>query len=158
MRPSSAPLTAAFIEGATLAGADVTDIGLCSTDVVYFAAGRLDAPGAMFTASHNPAQYNGIKLCRAGAAPVGQDTGLAQIKAAVAEGRLERAATPGTVTKQSLIDDFAAHVRSFVDVEALAPLKGVADTANGMGGPAGPRVFAGLPFDLTVPFPERDGT
>ena len=76
MRPSSEPLTAAFIEGATLAGADVTDIGLCSTDVVYFAAGKLDAPGAMFTASHNPAQYNGIKLCRSGAAPVGEQTGL----------------------------------------------------------------------------------
>ncbi|HTC82068.1 MAG TPA: phosphomannomutase/phosphoglucomutase [Acidimicrobiia bacterium] len=158
MRPSSGPLSAAFIEGATLAGASVVDAGLASTDLIYFAAGRLDAPGAMFTASHNPAQYNGIKLCRAGAAPVGQDTGLAQIKAAVAEGRLERAATPGTVTKQSLIDDFAAHVRSFVDVEALAPLKVVADTANGMGGLVVPRVFAGLPIDLTVLFPELDGT
>ena len=95
MRPSSEPLTAAFIEGATLAGADVTDIGLCSTDVVYFAAGKLDAPGAMFTASHNPAQYNGIKLCRAGAAPIGQDTGLGQIKAAVEAGLLERAEETG---------------------------------------------------------------
>jgi phosphomannomutase len=103
MRPSSVPLSAAFIEGATMAGASVVDAGLASTDLIYFAAGRLDAPGAMFTASHNPAQYNGIKLCRAGAAPVGQDTGLNQIKAAVAEGRLERAATPGTVTKQSLL-------------------------------------------------------
>ncbi len=99
MRPSSVPLSAAFIEGATLAGASVVDAGLASTDLIYFAAGRLDAPGAMFTASHNPAQYNGIKLCKAGAAPVGQDTGLDQIKAAVAEGRLERAATPGTVTQ-----------------------------------------------------------
>src|SRR5256714_6505503 len=150
MRPSSVPLSAAFIEGATLAGASVVDAGLASTDLIYSASGRLDAPGAMFTASHNPARYNGIKLCRAGAAPVGQDTGLTQIKAAVAEGRLERAATPGTVTRQDLVDDFAAHVRGFVDVNALAPLKVVADTANGMGGLVVPRVFAGLPFDLTV--------
>ena len=86
MRPSSVPLVKAFIEGATLAGADVVDVGLASTDLVYFAAGSLDAPAAMFTASHNPAQYNGIKLCRAGAAPIGEATGLAQIKEAVAVG------------------------------------------------------------------------
>jgi phosphomannomutase len=158
MRPSSVPLSAAFIEGATLAGASVVDAGLASTDLVYFAAGRLDAPGAMFTASHNPAQYNGIKLCRAGAAPVGQDTGLNQIKAAVAEGRLERAATPGTVTQQDLVGDFAAHVRSFVDIDSLRPMTVVADTANGMGGLVVPRVFDGLPFDLTILFPELDGT
>jgi phosphomannomutase len=158
MRPSSGPLTAAFIEGATLAGASIVSAGLASTDMIYFAAGRLDAPGAMFTASHNPAQYNGIKLCRAGAAPVGQDTGLGEIKAAVAEGRLERAATPGTVSERSLIDDFAAHVHSFVDVSALAPLIVVADTANGMGGLVVPRIFEGLPFDLTVLYPELDGT
>jgi phosphomannomutase len=158
MRPSSEPLSAAFIEGATLAGASVVAAGLASTDMIYFAAGRLDAPGAMFTASHNPAQYNGIKLCRAGAAPVGQDTGLDEIKAAVAEGRLERAATPGTVTQRDLVDDFAAHVHGFVDVSKLAPLTVVADTANGMGGLVVPRVFAGLPFNLTVLFPELDGT
>src|ERR671918_144774 len=92
---------------------DEIDEDIASTDLIYFAAGRLDAPGAMFTASHNPAQYNGIKLCKAGAAPVGQDTGLHQIKAAVAEGSLERAATPGTVTQQDLVGDFAAHVRGF---------------------------------------------
>jgi phosphomannomutase len=158
MRPSSIPLSAAFIEGATLAGAAVVDAGLASTDLIYFAAGRLDAPGAMFTASHNPAQYNGIKLCKAGAAPVGQDTGLGQIKAAVAEGRLERAATPGTVTQQDLVGEFADHVRSFVDVGALSPMTIVADTANGMGGLIVPRVFDGLPFDLTILFPELDGT
>ena len=90
MRPSSEPLSAAFIDGATLAGADVTDIGLCSTDVVYFASGKLDAPGAMFTASHNPAQYNGIKMCRSGAAPVGEQTGLQQIKEMVASGVTSR--------------------------------------------------------------------
>jgi phosphomannomutase len=158
MRTSSPPLSAAFIEGATLAGASVVDAGMASTDLVYFASGRLDAPGAMFTASHNPARYNGIKLCRAGAAPVGQDTGLAEIKAAVAEGRLVQAPTPGAVTTRDLVDDFAEHVRSFADRAVLRPLRIVADTANGMGGLVVPRVFADLPFELTVLFPELDGT
>src|SRR5947207_7134809 len=120
MRPSSEPLTAAFIEGATLAGADVTDIGLCSTDVVYFAAGKLDAPGAMFTASHNPAQYNGIKLCRSGAAPVGEQTGLHQIKEMVDAGVTSRGETAGKLEHRDLLDEFGAHVRSFVDVSVLA--------------------------------------
>ncbi len=158
MRPSSIPLSRAFIEGATLAGADVVDVGLASTDLVYFAAGTLDAPAAMFTASHNPAQYNGIKLCRAGAAPVGEATGLTQIKDAVAAGLLERAEESGRVREQDLLADFAAHVRSFVDVTALRPLKIVADTANGMGGLVVPQVFAGLPFDLEVLFGDLDGT
>src|SRR5688500_135563 len=158
MRPSSVPLSAAFIEGATLAGASVVDAGLASTDLMYLAAGRLDAPGAMFTASHNPAQYNGIKLCKAGAAPVGQDTGLGQIKAAVAEGRLERAATPGTVSQRSLLEDFAAHVRSFDDVSALAPMTVVADTGDWMGGLIGPRVLEGLTIDITILSPELAGT
>ena len=157
MRPSSPPLSDAFIEGATLAGASVVDAGLASTDLLYFASGRLDAPGAMFTASHNPAEYNGIKMCRAGAAPVGQDTGLDEIKAAVAEERLERADTPGTVEQRDLVGEFAEHVRSFIDVD-LRPLKVVADTANGMGGLVVPRVFDGLPFELTVLFPELDGS
>jgi hypothetical protein len=91
MRPSSVPLSEAFAEGANLAGADVTLLGLASTDLAYFASGRLDAPAAMFTASHNPAQYNGIKLCRAGAAPVGEETGLRQIRATVESGVVERA-------------------------------------------------------------------
>ncbi|MDQ3944657.1 MAG: phosphomannomutase/phosphoglucomutase, partial [Actinomycetota bacterium] len=157
MRTSSGPLSAAFIEGATLAGADVVDAGLASTDLIYYASGRLDAPGAMFTASHNPAQYNGIKLCRAQAAPVGQDTGLGDIKAAVAAGRLETADRPGTVTERDLVGEYAEHVRGFADPAALRPLKVVADTANGMGGLVVPRVFEGLPFELTVLFPELDG-
>jgi phosphomannomutase len=158
MRPSSIPLVQAFIEGATLAGADVVDVGLASTDLVYFAAGSLDAPAAMFTASHNPAQYNGIKLCRAGAAPIGEATGLVQIKEAVAAGLLERAEESGKVIQRDLLDEFAAHVRSFIDVDALRPLKVVADTANGMGGLVVPKVFEGLPCDLTVLFGELDGT
>ena len=158
MRPSSEPLTAAFIEGATLAGADVTDIGLCSTDVVYFAAGKLDAPGAMFTASHNPAQYNGIKLCRSGAAPVGEQTGLTQIKEMVAAGVTSRGEVAGRVEHLDLLEAFGDHVRSFVDVTALRPLVVVADTANGMGGLVVPKVFEGLPFSLTVLYGELDGT
>ncbi len=158
MRPSSAPLSAAFADGATLAGADVVDIGLASTDLVYFASGHLDAPGAMFTASHNPAQYNGIKLCRAGAAPVGQDTGLADIRAAVASGLLERSAARGRVEERDLLPEYVQHVHSFVDLDALRPLRVVADTANGMGGLVVPAVFADLPFDLSVLFPELDGT
>jgi phosphomannomutase len=158
MRPSSAPLAEAFIEGATLAGADVTDIGLCSTDVVYFAAGHLDAPGAMFTASHNPAQYNGIKLCRSGAAPVGEQSGLTQIKEMVAAGVTSRGESAGRVEPRDLLEEFGAHVRSFVDVDALRPLRVVADTANGMGGLVVPKVFEGLPFELTVLYGELDGT
>ena len=158
MRPSSVPLSQAFIEGATLAGADVVNVGLASTDLVYFAAGTLDAPAAMFTASHNPAQYNGGKLCRAGAAPVGESTGLVQIKEAVASGLLERAEEIGQVRGQDMLNAFAEHVRSFANPKVLRPLKIVADTANGMGGLVVPRVFEGLPFELEVLFGELDGT
>ena len=158
MRPSSEPLAAAFAEGVTRAGADVVDVGLASTDLLYFASGTLDAPGAMFTASHNPARYNGIKLCRAGAAPVGEESGLTQIKASVEQGLLERAEATGSIERADLVTDFAAHVRSFVDVDALLPLRVVADTANGMGGLVVPAVFSGLPFALTVLYPELDGS
>jgi phosphomannomutase len=158
MRSSSEPLAAAFIEGATLAGADVTDVGLASTDLVYFASGRLDAPGAMLTASHNPANYNGIKLCRAGAAPIGEQTGLQQIKELVSSGVTSRGEVAGKVEHVDLLTAFGEHVRSFVDRSALKPLKVVADTANGMGGLVVPRVFDGLPFSLTVLYGELDGS
>ena len=157
-RPSSDPLAAAFIEGATIAGADVVDLGFASTDLAYFAAGTLDAPAAMFTASHNPAQYNGVKLCRAGAAPIGQDTGLAEIKAMVAGGLLERGEDPGRVERQDLLGAFVDHVRSFVDVDALRPLRVVTDTANGVGGLVVPAVLSGLPFKVEYLFDELDGT
>ena len=157
-RPSSEPLVAAFIEGATRAGADVVDLGLVSTDLMYFASGSLDAPGAMFTASHNPAKYNGIKLCRAGAAPVGEETGLLQIKAAVADGLEERAEEPGRAERRDMLAQFVAHVRSFVDVGALAPLRVVTDTANGVGGLVVPAVLSGLPFELETLYAELDGT
>jgi phosphomannomutase len=158
MRESSPELVAAFTEGATLAGADVAWLGLCSTDLVYFASGRYEAPAAMFTASHNPAQYNGIKLCRAFAAPVGEQTGLVQIKEMVASGVTQRGEVPGKVEELDLLGEFAEHVRSFVDRSRLRPMKVVADTANGMGGLVVPKVFEGLPFDLTVLFGELDGT
>jgi phosphomannomutase len=157
-RPSSGPLVAAFIEGALTAGADVVDLGVASTDLCYFAAGTLEAPAAMFTASHNPAEYNGVKMCRAGARPIGQDTGLAEIKAMVAGGLLERGEDPGKLETRDLLPAFVEHVHSFVDLDALAPLRVVADTANGVGGLVAPAVFAGLPFELTMLFGELDGT
>jgi phosphomannomutase len=157
MRPSGVDLSHAFADGVRSQGCDVVDLGLCSTDLIYFASGRLDAPGAMFTASHNPAQYNGIKLCLAGAKPVGEDSGLQEIKA-MAIGGLDEAAPPGSLTDDDLLEDFAAHVRSFVDVDALTPLRVVADTANGMGGLVVPVVFATLPFELEVMYGELDGT
>ncbi|MBV8958398.1 MAG: phosphomannomutase/phosphoglucomutase [Actinobacteria bacterium] len=158
MRPSGVDLVAAFAEGVTGTGADVVDLGMASTDLIYFAAGRLDAPGAVFTASHNPAQYNGIKFCLAGAKPVGEDTGLRDIKAHAIAGDVPTAATRGTVSQLDLLDEYADHVRSFVDVSALRPLKVVADTANGMGGLVVPKVFGPLPFDLEILYPELDGT
>ncbi|HXX88790.1 MAG TPA: phosphomannomutase/phosphoglucomutase [Acidimicrobiales bacterium] len=161
MRSSGEELAAAFAAGARTAGADVVDLGLASTDLLYFAAGRLGAPGAMFTASHNPAAYNGIKMCLAGAAPISQDTGLADIKAAaeaaLASGEDEGEATGG-LERRDMLGAFAAHVQSFVDTDALAPLRIVADTANGMGGLVAPAVFEGLPFEVTVLYPELDGT
>src|SRR5438270_4130093 len=158
MRTSSEELSAAFIDGVLEQGADAVELGLTSTDLIYFAAGRLDAPGAMFTASHNPAKYGGIKLCLAGARPVGEDTGLKHIKTMVAEGGLLPADRRGTTTKQDLLDEYADHVRSFVEVASLRPLKVVADTGNGMGGLVVPRVFDRLPFQLEELYPELDGT
>src|SRR4051794_7336338 len=152
MRPSSPGLSRAFARGAASRGADVTEIGLCSTDQLYFASGHLDLPGAMFTASHNPARYNGIKMCRAGAAPVGQDTGLADIRALVegwAEtGAPEPAVDPGTITQRDVLTDYAVHLRSLVDLTAIRPLKVVVDAGNGMGGHTVPTVFEGLPVEL----------
>ncbi|MFF8478215.1 phosphomannomutase/phosphoglucomutase [Streptomyces sp. NPDC015414] len=162
MRPSSPGLSRAFARGAAERGVDVTEIGLCSTDQLYYASGALDLPGAMFTASHNPAQYNGIKMCRAGAAPVGQDTGLAQIRELVERwlesGTPEPAAEPGTLTTRETLEDYAAYLRSLVDLTAVRPLKVVVDAGNGMGGHTVPTVFAGLPLTLVPMYFELDGT
>ncbi len=161
MRPSGPELVGAFGDGVRSQGLGVIDIGMASTDMIYFASGSLGVPGAMFTASHNPAGYNGIKMCLSGAAPIGQDTGLDRIKTvAEASGRGEIADAPeaGGLRTDDLLDAFAAHVHSFVDVDALRPLKVVADTANGMGGLVVPRIFEGLPFDLEIMYAELDGT
>jgi phosphomannomutase len=165
MRRSSPELCRAFVEGATSEGASVSDIGLASTDMLYFASGRLDAPGAMFTASHNPTEYNGIKLCLAGARPVGQDSGLLEIErlalAVLEDAREPRggsAALAGRVEEVELLEDYASHVRSFVERGALRPLRVVADVANGMGGLVVPAVFRDLPVRLEVLYPDLDGS
>src|SRR5919108_5714419 len=158
MRPSGIELASAFAEGAQRQGLGVVDLGLASTDLMYFAAGRLGAAGAMFTASHNPAQYNGIKMCLPGARPIGEDTGLGEIKRLVEAGGSPAPPTPRAVQARHPLGEVARHVRSFVDRSALRPLKVVADTANGMGGLVVPKVFETLPFDLEILYPELDGT
>lgn len=158
MRPSGVELSQAFADGVTSAGVDVVDVGLTSTDEMYYASGALDAPGAMFTASHNPARYNGIKLCLAGARPVGAESGLAEIRADVEGAEAPPAPARGNVTSADVLGDYAAKVRSFVDPSVLRPFKVVADTANGMGGLVVPVIFAELPFELDVLFGDLDGT
>ena len=158
MRPSSPELVSAFADGVTSTGADVILIGLASTDLLYFASGHLDLPGAMFTASHNPAQYNGIKLCRAGAAPVGQETGLAEIRAMVEDGLPPAGATAGTVSSRDLLPEYAAYLRSLVDISANRRLSVVVDAGNGMAGHTVPVVLDGLPLDVTPMYFELDGT
>ena len=157
MRPSGIELSAAFAEGAMEQGVDVVELGLASTDLLYFASGHLGVPGAIFTASHNPAGYNGIKMCLAGATPVGEETGLGVIKQWASEG-LAPAPVSGSLSSADLLDAFADHVRSFVDTSLLAPLKIVADTANGMGGLVAPAVFGPLGFDVEYLYAELDGT
>ena len=157
MRPTSPEFSAAFAEGVMSQGVDVVDIGLASTDMMYFASGSMDLPGAVFTASHNPAGYNGIKMCRRGAKPLGGDTGLDTIKEA-SRTLLDPAESTGTSRSVDLLNDFADHVLSFIDVSSLRPLKVVADTANGMGGLVVPAVFDKLPFDIEIMYPELDGT
>jgi phosphomannomutase len=160
MRPSSPELVAAFAEGVTAHGLDVVNIGLASTDMLYFASGALDVPGAMFTASHNPAKYNGIKLCRAGASPIGADTGLATIREAVEQGVPAPAAgtTPGTVEERNMVADYAAYLRGLVDLSASRPLRVVVDAGNGMAGYTVPEVLGGLPLDIVPMYFELDGT
>ena len=165
MRESGVELAGAFSDGVRAEGVDVTDLGMASTDFLYFASGHLDAPGAMFTASHNPARYNGLKMCLSGARPIWRDTGLSEIEA-MAEKLLEdpdqgpasAGVRTGSFRELDLLDAWADHVVSFVDRDALRPLIVVADTANGMGGLVVPIVFDKLPFSIEVLFPELDGS
>lgn len=159
MRTSGVELAGAFATGVQRQGLDVIDLGLASTDLLYFASGRLDAPGAMFTASHNPAAYNGIKFCRSGARPVGEASGLDQIRRDAATMLDPAPSEVGSLSSRSMLDEFAAHVRSFLnDPAGLRPLKIVADTANGMGGLIVPAVFDALPVSVEILFEELDGT
>jgi phosphomannomutase len=157
MRTSSPGLAGAFGRGAAAQGAEVISAGLGSTDLLYYASGSLDIPGAMVTASHNPARYNGIKLCRAGARPVGADTGLAELREMVASGVPAYEGTGGGSTERDLLSGYAAHLRTLVDLSGIRPLKVAVDAGNGMGGYTVPRVFEGLPLDVVPLFFELDG-
>ena len=163
MRESGVALVQAFSEGATGQGADVVDAGLGSTDLLYYAAGTLDVPGAMFTASHNPAKYNGIKLCLAGAAPVGQESGLREIRGDAErfldEGLPASDRPAGSVSEQDLLAGYADYLKALVPgLSEVRPLKVVVDAGNGMGGHTVPTVFAGLPLETTELYFELDGS
>ncbi len=158
MRPSGVVLAEAFMEGVRQQGVETVDLGLASTDLMYYASGRLGLPGAMWTASHNPAKYNGLKLCRAGAEPVGIESGLAEIRDRAMSGDFPAAEEEGAHRSVDLVQDYAEHVRSFVDIGVLRPLKVVVDAGNGMGGLVVPPVFADLPIELVEMYFELDGT
>jgi phosphomannomutase len=157
-RLSSPELASAIADGITGRGVDVIDLGLASTDLLYFASGSLDAPGVMLTASHNPKEYNGIKFCLSGARPVGEDTGLRDIRGLVERNGAGPSVARGTIAARDLMDAYVDHVLSFVEVDSMRPLSVVADTANGMGGLVVPAVMQRLPVTLVHLFPELDGT
>jgi phosphomannomutase len=159
MRPSGAALFAAFARGATDAGADVTDIGLVSTDALYFAVGRYGFDGGvMITASHNPAQYNGMKFTRDRAQALSYDEGLSAIAARIERGEFREAARRGTIVHKDILSDFAAHCLSFIDPAKIKPFKIAIDAGNGMGGKIVPSVFAHLPCEVVPLYFELDGT
>ncbi|HET7236393.1 MAG TPA: phosphomannomutase/phosphoglucomutase [Actinomycetota bacterium] len=157
-RLSSPSLAAALRDGIAARGSDVLDLGLASTDLLYFASGSLNVAGVMLTASHNPPQWNGMKFCLPGARPVGEDTGLAEIRSRAERDEYPAATSRGTIAERDLLDAYADHVLTFVDASAMRPLIVVADTANGMGGLIVPAVFDRLPVTLVHLFPELDGT
>ncbi len=158
MRPSGVELSEAFMVGVRAQGVDTIDIGLASTDLLYYASGRLGVPGAMWTASHNPAGYNGLKLCRAGAEPVSAETGLLQIRDRAQSGAFPLARQDGTYRTADLLDEYAEHVRSFVDATGMRRVKVAVDAGNGMGGLVVPAVFDGLPVEVVPLYFELDGT
>lgn len=157
MRDSSPGLSHAFADGVTSQGLDVVGIGLASTDQLYYASGLLDCPGAMFTASHNPAAYNGIKLCRAGAKPVGQDSGLGEITDELIKGVKSFDGESGDVGERDVLDGYGEYLRGLVDLSAVRPLKVAVDAGNGMGGHTVPAVLGGLPLEIVPLFFELDG-
>ena len=157
-RLSSPALAAAFSEGVRTTGTGVVDIGLATTDMLYFASGRLDVPGAMFTASHNPPHYNGLKLCRAGAAPIGEDSGLFDVRDLAGGIEVPSGPATGAEERRDMLEDYVDHVLGFVDAGAMAPLTVVADAANGMAGLVLPTIFERLPVKLVGLFLELDGT
>src|SRR5699024_2963223 len=157
MRDSSPSLSAAFADGVTAQGLDVVTIGLASTDQLYYASGLLDCPGAMFTASHNPAAYNGIKLCRAGAKPVGQESGLQTIAEEVIHGVPEFDGAPGTSSERDVLAGYGAYLRELVDLSGIRPLTVAVDAGNGMGGHTVPAVLGGLPLEIVPLYFELDG-
>jgi phosphomannomutase len=163
MRSSSPELSTAFAAGVTEQGLDVVQAGLASTDLLYFAAGFLGMPGAMFTASHNPAQYNGIKLCRAGAVPIGQGSGLERIRdiaQSIVDGNFieNNQNSSGNITQRDLLADYADYLLNLVDLKKSRPLKIVVDAGNGMAGHTVPAVFKKLPFQVVPLYFELDGT
>jgi phosphomannomutase len=159
MRSSSPSLAAAFAKGVMAQGLDVVHIGLASTDQLYFASGLLDCPGAMFTASHNPAAYNGIKLCRAGAKPVGKDTGLTQISEDIIAGVPEFDGPRGSSSQRDVLGEYGEFLRSLVDLAELRPLRVAVDAGNGMGGHTTPAVLGVIPSITLLPlYFELDGT
>ena len=159
MRASSPSLAGAFAEGVMAQGLDVVQIGLASTDQLYFASGLLDCPGAMFTASHNPAAYNGIKLCRAGAKPVGKDTGLTQISEEIIAGVPTFDGPRGTISERDVLADYGEFLRSLVNLAELRPLRVAVDAGNGMGGHTAPAVLGAIPSITLLPlYFELDGT
>ncbi len=159
MRPSSPELAQAFADGVTSQGVDVVFAGLGSTDMLYYGSGALDLPGAMFTASHNPAEYNGIKMCRSGAAPISVETGLAEIRGLAEEGVPGYEGPKGTITEKDLLSGYADYLRDLVDLSGSRPLKVVVDAGNGMGGHTVPAVLEqGLPLEIVPLYFELDGT
>ncbi|MGI8450959.1 MAG: phosphomannomutase/phosphoglucomutase [Streptosporangiaceae bacterium] len=158
MRTSSRPLAEAVARGAAAQGADLIEGGLGSTDMLYYASGSLGMPGAMITASHNPAKYNGIKLCREGARPVGADTGLTELRDSAAQGLPPSHGTPGVIVQRDLLSGYAAHLKKLVDLSAIRPLKVAVDAGNGMAGHTAPKVFEGLPLTVVPLYFELDGT
>lgn len=160
MRPSSPELVRAFSEGVNLQGTHVINIGLCSTDQLYFATGKLKMPGAMFTASHNPAPYNGIKMAQAFAKPIGRDSGLDFIREVLLNGNYDEPNKNkiGSIKSQDLLDEYAQFLNNLVDCGAIRPLKVVIDAGNGMAGHTAPKIFANLPIEVIPMFFELDGT